>query len=59
MKKRLADDSLPSTPYTMYRYGFGAWARMLKSDGWKYVLLAAIDVEVSLTSEYSSYSPDS
>lgn len=35
----------------MYRYGFGAWARMIKSDGWKYVLLAAIDVEVSLKRE--------
>ncbi|ORY66955.1 solute carrier family 35 member SLC35F1/F2/F6 [Leucosporidium creatinivorum] len=35
------------TPYTMYRYGFGAWARMLKTDSWKYVLLAAIDVEAN------------
>ncbi|KAJ6493675.1 DUF914-domain-containing protein [Mycena vitilis] len=33
------------TPYTMYRYGFTGWAKMVARDGWKYVILAACDVE--------------
>ncbi|KAI0058948.1 DUF914-domain-containing protein [Artomyces pyxidatus] len=33
------------TPYTIYQYGFGGWLRMLYRDGWKYVILAACDVE--------------
>ncbi|KAJ7733248.1 solute carrier family 35 member SLC35F1/F2/F6 [Mycena maculata] len=33
------------TPYTMYRYGFVGWAKMVFRDGWKYVILAACDVE--------------
>ncbi|KAK4057945.1 hypothetical protein OIO90_001164 [Microbotryomycetes sp. JL221] len=35
------------TPYTMYRYGFRAWLSMLWRDGWKYLLLAAVDVEAN------------
>lgn len=35
------------TPYTIYRYGFRAWSRMLLTDSWRYLLLAAVDVEVS------------
>jgi len=33
------------TPYTMYRYGFVGWAKMVGRDGWKYLILAACDVE--------------
>lgn len=33
------------TPYTMYRYGLGGWGKMVLRDGWKYLLLAACDVE--------------
>ncbi|KAI0051006.1 DUF914-domain-containing protein [Auriscalpium vulgare] len=33
------------TPYTIYQYGFGGWFRMLYRDGWKYIILAACDVE--------------
>ncbi|KAJ7623314.1 DUF914-domain-containing protein [Roridomyces roridus] len=33
------------TPYTMYRYGLGGWAKMVLRDGWKYLILAACDVE--------------
>lgn len=35
------------TPYTMYRYGFKAWAGMIWRDGWKYLILAAVDVEAN------------
>lgn len=35
------------TPYTIYRYGFRAYGRMLITDGWKYVFLAAVDVEAN------------
>ncbi|KAK4055613.1 hypothetical protein OIV83_000159 [Microbotryomycetes sp. JL201] len=35
------------TPYTMYRYGFRAWLSMLWRDGWKYLILAAVDVEAN------------
>ncbi|KAJ7504503.1 DUF914-domain-containing protein [Mycena galericulata] len=33
------------TPYTIYRYGFTGWAKMVARDGWKYFILAACDVE--------------
>jgi len=33
------------TPYTIYQYGFRGWANMLIRDGWKYVIMAACDVE--------------
>ncbi|KAF7308638.1 DUF914 domain membrane protein [Mycena chlorophos] len=33
------------TPYTMYRYGLRGWANMVLRDGWKYIILAASDVE--------------
>ncbi|TDL24039.1 DUF914-domain-containing protein [Rickenella mellea] len=33
------------TPYTMYQYGFKGWGKMVLRDGWKYIILAACDVE--------------
>ncbi|KAI0313092.1 DUF914-domain-containing protein, partial [Amylostereum chailletii] len=33
------------TPYTIYQYGFKGWFKMLYRDGWKYIILAACDVE--------------
>ncbi|KAI0272590.1 DUF914-domain-containing protein [Gloeopeniophorella convolvens] len=33
------------TPYTIYQYGFNGWFKMLYRDGWKYIILAACDVE--------------
>ncbi|KAI1796627.1 hypothetical protein LXA43DRAFT_879412 [Ganoderma leucocontextum] len=33
------------TPYTIYRYGFVGWLKMILRDGWKYFILAACDVE--------------
>ncbi|VDC06515.1 unnamed protein product [Peniophora sp. CBMAI 1063] len=33
------------TPYTIYKYGFKGWAKMIWHDGWKYIILAACDVE--------------
>ncbi|KAH9935919.1 solute carrier family 35 member SLC35F1/F2/F6 [Epithele typhae] len=33
------------TPYTIYRYGFVGWLKMIYKDGWKYFILAAADVE--------------
>ncbi|GAA5879819.1 hypothetical protein JCM16303_004192 [Sporobolomyces ruberrimus] len=35
------------TTYTIYRYGFKAWGRMVMTDGWKYFILAAVDVEAN------------
>lgn len=35
------------TPYTIYRYGFKAWGKMVLTDGWKYIFLAAVDVEAN------------
>ncbi|KAL1659179.1 hypothetical protein GGF50DRAFT_107883, partial [Schizophyllum commune] len=32
-------------PYTMYQYGIKGYAKMLLRDGWKYLILAACDVE--------------
>ncbi|GIJ85707.1 hypothetical protein Asppvi_004569 [Aspergillus pseudoviridinutans] len=33
------------TPYTIYRYGFKGWLRLMWRDGWKYIILAFCDVE--------------
>ncbi|KAI0073270.1 DUF914-domain-containing protein [Panus rudis PR-1116 ss-1] len=33
------------TPYTIYQYGFKGWGKMIYKDGWKYIILAACDVE--------------
>lgn len=33
------------TPYTIYRYGFKGWLRVIYTDGWKYIILAFCDVE--------------
>ncbi|GAA99726.1 uncharacterized protein L969DRAFT_82994 [Mixia osmundae IAM 14324] len=33
------------TSYTIYKYGIVAWLKMIKTDGWKYCLLAVFDVE--------------
>jgi len=33
------------TPYTIYKYGFAGWGKMVVRDGWKYIILAACDVE--------------
>lgn len=33
------------TPYTIYKYGFKGWLMMIYKDGWKYIILAASDVE--------------
>jgi len=33
------------TPYTIYKYGFKGWGKLILRDGWKYVILAACDVE--------------
>ena len=33
------------TSYTIYRYGFQKWCRLLLQDGWKYILLSFLDVE--------------
>ncbi|TFK26183.1 DUF914 domain membrane protein [Coprinopsis marcescibilis] len=35
------------TPYTIYRYGFKGWGKMVLKDGWKYFILAACDVEAN------------
>jgi solute carrier family 35, member F1/2 len=33
------------TSYTLYKYGFAKWSRMVLKDGWKYIILAFFDVE--------------
>ncbi|XHG00199.1 hypothetical protein AWENTII_003665 [Aspergillus wentii] len=33
------------TPYTIYKYGFKRWLRLVLHDGWKYIILAFCDVE--------------
>ncbi|KIJ63079.1 hypothetical protein HYDPIDRAFT_134817 [Hydnomerulius pinastri MD-312] len=38
------------TPYTIYRYGFKGWGKVILRDGWKYFLLAACDVEANFLS---------
>ncbi|KAF8159683.1 hypothetical protein B0H34DRAFT_413627 [Crassisporium funariophilum] len=35
------------TPYTIYRYGWKGWGKMIFRDGWKYFILAACDVEAN------------
>lgn len=35
------------TPFTIYKYGWKAYGKMLLSDGWKYFFLAAVDVEAN------------
>lgn len=37
--------NLVYTPYTLYVYGFQKYGQMLRKDGWKYFLLAILDVE--------------
>jgi len=37
------------TPYTIYQYGFKGWLKMIYNDGWKYIILAACDVEGNFT----------
>ncbi|KIM69705.1 hypothetical protein SCLCIDRAFT_19506 [Scleroderma citrinum Foug A] len=46
------------TPYTIYRYGFKGWGKLILYDGWKYFLLTLIDVEggflyIKVANEYS------
>ena len=31
--------------YTIYRYGFKGWIKLILNDGWKYIILAFLDVE--------------
>jgi len=33
------------TPYTIYKYGFMGWIRLIYNDGWKYLILGICDVE--------------
>lgn len=33
------------TGYTIYKYGFKGWGKMLLKDGWKYVILSFCDVQ--------------
>lgn len=33
------------TTYTLYKYGLGKWGRVVLRDGWKYFILAFLDVE--------------
>ncbi|KAI0923834.1 hypothetical protein AcW1_006684 [Taiwanofungus camphoratus] len=33
------------TPYTIYQYGFKGWVKMIYKDSWRYIILAACDVE--------------
>ncbi|KAI4237812.1 MAG: hypothetical protein L6R40_005837 [Gallowayella cf. fulva] len=33
------------TSYTLYRYGFKRYGRLLLKDGWKYIILSFLDVE--------------
>jgi len=35
------------TPFTIYRYGFSGWGKMILKDGWKYFFLAFCDVEAN------------
>ncbi|KAF8261903.1 DUF914-domain-containing protein [Lactarius quietus] len=35
------------TPYTIYRYGFDGWLKVIYKSGWKYIILAACDVEAN------------
>ena len=33
------------TSYTVYRYGFKGWGKLILKDGWKYLILSFLDVE--------------
>ncbi|KAI4186155.1 MAG: hypothetical protein LQ348_004269 [Seirophora lacunosa] len=33
------------TSFTFYRYGFKRWCRLVLKDGWKYIILAFLDVQ--------------
>ncbi|KAI9871085.1 MAG: hypothetical protein M1830_003328, partial [Pleopsidium flavum] len=33
------------TSYTIYKYGFKRWCKLILKDGWKYLILAFMDVE--------------
>ncbi|KAL8857606.1 MAG: hypothetical protein Q9178_005771 [Gyalolechia marmorata] len=33
------------TSFTLYRYGFKRWYRLLLKDGWKYIILSFLDVQ--------------
>ncbi|KAI4282496.1 MAG: hypothetical protein L6R38_002888 [Xanthoria sp. 2 TBL-2021] len=33
------------TSFTLYRYGFKRWCRLLIKDGWKYIILSFLDVQ--------------
>ncbi|KAI5474350.1 hypothetical protein MNV49_003506 [Pseudohyphozyma bogoriensis] len=35
------------TPFTIYKYGWRAYGKMLVTDGYKYIFLAAVDVEAN------------
>jgi len=37
--------NLVYSSYTIYRYGFKKWGRLLWKDGWKYFILAFADVQ--------------
>jgi Solute carrier family 35 len=37
--------NLVYTSYTIYRYGFKKWGRLLWKDGWKYFILGFADVQ--------------
>ncbi|KAI9852581.1 MAG: hypothetical protein M1838_000235 [Thelocarpon superellum] len=37
--------NLVYTSYTIYRYGWKKWGRLLLKDGWKYIILSFLDVE--------------
>ncbi|OAX78210.1 hypothetical protein ACJ72_07485 [Emergomyces africanus] len=37
--------NLVFTSYTIHRYGFKRWLRVIQKDGWKYLILAFCDVE--------------
>ncbi|KAL8788139.1 MAG: hypothetical protein Q9195_007446 [Heterodermia aff. obscurata] len=37
--------NLGYTSYTLYRYGFKKWCRLIYKDGWKYFILSFFDVE--------------
>lgn len=37
--------NLVYTPYTIYRYGFKKWLELVLKDGWRYTILAFLDVE--------------
>ncbi|KAH7108347.1 DUF914-domain-containing protein [Auriculariales sp. MPI-PUGE-AT-0066] len=50
--------NLTYSSYTIYRYGFAGWFKMVKRDGWKYFILAACDVEgnflVTMSYQYTN-----